>query len=175
MRAEIRQIFYDEATRRQLDPGFVPLDNTANLRPDWFELSVIRDFLLRASLQEDTWYGFLSPKFRHKTGLGSAEVNAFLRGCDASADVALFSTGWDQISFFLNPFEQGEFWHPGMADLSQEFLAHCGVDLDVRRYVSHTGNTVYSNFVVARPAFWRDWLVLANKLFDLAEGGSTDL
>jgi hypothetical protein len=175
MRAEIRQIFYDEATRRELDPGLLPLDNTANPRPDWFEFGVIRDFLLRTPLQEGTWYGFLSPKFRLKTGLGSADLNAFLRACDSGADVALFSPGWDQIAYFLNPFEQGEFWHPGLTDLSQQFLADCGVNLDLRRYVSHTGNTVYSNFVVAKPRFWREWLVLANKLFELTEAGRTEL
>ena len=41
----IYQIYYDEASRAALDPGFLPLDNTANLRPDWYEFHVIKKFL----------------------------------------------------------------------------------------------------------------------------------
>jgi hypothetical protein len=37
------QIFYDDRSRRSLDGGFIPLDNTRNERPDWFEFWVIRD------------------------------------------------------------------------------------------------------------------------------------
>ena len=42
--------FFDEATRALLDPGFLPLDNTANRRPEWYELWVIREFLRVISL-----------------------------------------------------------------------------------------------------------------------------
>ena len=175
MRAEIRQIFYDDSSRRELDPGFLPMDNTANARPDWFEFCVIRDYLSRASLQEDMWYGFLSPKFRLKTGLGAADVLSFLRASDSYANVALFSNAWDQIAYFLNSFEQGEFWHPGLTDASQQFLDRSGVTLDLRRHIAHTGNCVYSNFFAAKPAFWREWLRLADGLFDLVEAGQTDL
>ena len=65
--ANIYQIYYDEPSRQALDSGFIPLDNTDNLRPDWSELWVIRRFLLNTPLIEDQWYGFLSPKFTAKT------------------------------------------------------------------------------------------------------------
>lgn len=175
MRAEIRQIFYDDSSRRELDPGFLPMDNTANARPDWYEFGVIREYLSRASLQEDTWYGFLSPKFRLKTGLGAADVFKFLRASEPDANVALFSNAWDQIAYFLNSFEQGEFWHPGLTAVSQQFLDRSGVALDLRRHVAHTGNCVYCNFFAAKPAFWREWLRLADSLFDMVEEGQTDL
>lgn len=41
----IHQIFYSDDTRRTLDPGFIPLDNLANERPDWREYWPIRKFL----------------------------------------------------------------------------------------------------------------------------------
>ena len=175
MPSQIRQIYCDERSRLELDPGFLPLDNTANLRPDWFEFCVIRDFLLRTTLQEDSWYGFLSPKFRHKTGFTSDDVRKFLEACGPHADVALFSPGWDQIAYFLNPFEQGEFWHPGLTQLSQQLIDSFDIALDLRTYAAHSGNSVYSNFLVARPAFWKQWLRLANALFELVEAAQSPL
>ena len=169
MKAQVRQIFYDEATRALLDPGFLPLDNTANRRPEWYELWVIREFLRHHTLDADTWYGFVSPGFGAKTGLGSADVYRLLEGADASADVALFSPGWDQVGYFLNAFEQGDFWHPGLAQGAQAFFDRVGLDLDLQGHVGHSFNTVYCNFVVARPVYWHAWLDLANLLFDEIE------
>src|SRR5690349_5921280 len=105
----IHQIFYDDASQAQLEPGYLPLDNRANLRPDWYEFWSIRQFLLETPLQPGRWYGFFSPRFAEKTKLGSAEVLEFVRTIDGYADVALFSPYWDQIAYFQNPFEQGEY------------------------------------------------------------------
>lgn len=62
-KAYIHQIFYSEETRKSLDAGFIPLDNS-NQRPDWCEYWPIRNFLINAPLDSDGFYGFLSPKFR---------------------------------------------------------------------------------------------------------------
>jgi hypothetical protein len=171
----IHQIFYDESSKRMLDPGFVPLDNTSNERPDWYEFWVIREFLLNTVLQEDTWYGIFSPKFRHKTGLDATSVLNFVEYYSPSTDVAIFSPGWDQIAYFQNPFEQGDFWHPGLLDLSQQFLVSVGIDVDLRTLVTDSSTTVFSNYVVAKAAFWREWLRIANFFFDYVEYGREPL
>jgi hypothetical protein len=63
---KIYQIYYSEATKAHNDPGFLPMDNLANERPDWREYWPIRNYLLNNNLEEDTRYGFLSPKFEAK-------------------------------------------------------------------------------------------------------------
>jgi len=60
-----------------LDPGFRVLDNSSSERQDWFEYWPIRKFLLSEILQEDAFYGFLSPRFKEKTNLSSAAVFVF--------------------------------------------------------------------------------------------------
>ena len=59
MAIHIYQIYYDQATKQALDPGFIPLDNSNTERPDWYEFWPIRKFLKENQLQEDYWYGFL--------------------------------------------------------------------------------------------------------------------
>ena len=65
----IYQILNHYTSRQELDPGFEVLDNSANERPDWYEYWPIRGFLLEQALDENAFYGFLSPKFKLKTSL----------------------------------------------------------------------------------------------------------
>src|SRR5579863_9639609 len=91
-----------------LDPGFLVLDNSSNERPDWYEYWPIRKFLLNEPLDENAFYGFLSPKFKQKTNLGAGEVADFIRSADAATDVALFSPSIHNSAFYLNVFEHGD-------------------------------------------------------------------
>ena len=74
----VHQILARNNQREALDPGFLVLDNSANERSDWFEYWPIRKFLLGRPLQEDAFYGFLSPRFGSKTNLSAAAVDAFV-------------------------------------------------------------------------------------------------
>jgi hypothetical protein len=169
------QIYYDETTRAALDPGFTPLDNRSNQRPDWYELWVIRNYLQKHPLADDDWYGFLSPHFGRKTGLNSAHVEEFMAFARDKCDVALILTGWDQIAYFQNPFEQGEIWHPGITALSQAVLRRLGRDDDLSALISCSGNFTFANYIVAKGRYWRAWLALADGFFDLVERDTSAL
>lgn len=173
MPADIRihQIFYDEETRAMLDPGFIPLDNTSNERPDWYELWPIRRFLRETALDPEAWYGFFSPRFAAKTGLVSSAVRKVIRKVGADADLVLFSNARDQIAYFRNIFEQGEYSHPGLYDAMVSLLHEAGTSLDLRGIVDHSRSGVFGNYVVAKASFWREWLKLADLLVDLVESG----
>src|SRR5580698_8445735 len=83
----IYQILNHYTSRQDLDPGFGVLDNSANERPDWFEYWPIRKFLLGEVLDENAFYGFLSPKFGLKIGLSAAVVHDFILASDSVVDV----------------------------------------------------------------------------------------
>jgi hypothetical protein len=166
----VYQIFYNEESREALDPGFIPLDNTKNERPDWYEFWVIRTFLKEHPLREDAWYGFLSPKFVQKTGVRSASLLQALEMVQANADIVLAPYSWDQLAYFQNPFEQGEFWHPGLLSASQQLFDEIGCKVDLSQLVSHSESAAFSNFLVARSSYWIEWLELADRFFELVEG-----
>lgn len=164
---EIRQIFYDELTRSNIDPAYIPLDNRDG-KPDWFEFWAILNFVRENTLAADTWYGFFSPKFLHKTGMDAARVEKFI-STNVDADVILFPYRWDQLSFFVNPWEQGEFWHSGITEATQKFLDHIGFGVDITSLVSTTKSSVFSNFVVAKKDYWESWKALANAFLEYVE------
>jgi len=170
----VYQIFYDEKTRASLDPGFIPLDNTANERPDWFEFWVIRNYLKTQTLKPNSWYGFLSPKFEAKTGLKSQVVLDALHRFSDNSEVALFSPGWDQLAYFSNPFEQGDLFHPGLMDLCQDFFDLIDMKVDLRSLVTHSSTSVFCNYMVAKPTFWSRWLSIADRFFDFVEAEAPD-
>jgi hypothetical protein len=168
-------IAYSPATAASCPPGFELLDNLANPRPDWYEYGPVRRFLLREPLDPGTFYGFFSPKFQAKTGHTHADVAALVAAHGAAADVLLFSAHANQIAFFLNVFEQGEFFHRGLLDAARGWLGAAGLAVDPATLVMDARQIVYCNFFVARPAFWRRWLALGELLYAICEGEDSPL
>src|SRR3984957_11391696 len=98
------QILNHYTKREDLDPGFLVLDNASNERPDWFEYWPIRNFLLREPLDEESFYGFLSPKFKYKTNLSAAAAHKFVKQ-SFTADVVLLSPSIPLPPYHLNVFK----------------------------------------------------------------------
>lgn len=175
MKHNIYQIYYSEQSRNELDPGFIALDNTGQ-RPDWREYWPMRRFLLEETLEEDVLYGFFSPKFKLKTGLDSAEVHAFLNDAPDDVDVVTFSPFYDQAAYFANIFEHAAWMHPGIGPLIDEVLEliapgqNTGTD-----FVMSSFETIFCNYLVAKPAFWRRWLKDCEQIFQIAEAGANKL
>lgn len=168
-------IGYSAETRAALEPGFELLDNLENARPDWFEYWPVRRWLLTQPLQEERFYGFFSPKFRAKTGLGAAQVAEQLQRHGAGADVLLFSPFPTQMACYLNIFEQGEVSHPGFMQTCMEALQAIGRPAPLPQLVMDCRQTVFSNYFVARPAFWREWLGWTEPLFALCEDPASSI
>src|SRR5216684_997510 len=166
--AHIFQIVYSEQTRKMLDPGFLPLDNLDNERPDWREYWPIRRFLSSTELREGEFYGLFSPRFKEKTGLSSEEVRRFIH---ADYDVISFSHFFDQSCAFMNLFEQGEAHHEGFFALAQRFFDAIGYNLQLHQLVMDSRQIIFSNYFVAKSAFWREWFHSTEKLFQVAEQG----
>jgi hypothetical protein len=176
MTVHLYQVAYSEETFTRLMPGFQPLDNRANPRPDWFEFDPIRRFWLQPpAVDENAFYGFFSPKFTEKTGHTADTMHTRLAQQGAQLDVLLLSSLPNQIAFFINVFEQGEYFHHGLMGATQRWLAVSGLDPALASEWMDVRQTVFSNYFVARPAFWRAWLALADKLWNTCEGAPTPL
>lgn len=167
MPARLYQIAWSRQVLAALDPGFEPLDNLANERPDWREYWPIRRYLLTQPLDEGTHYAFFSPRFGGKTGLGAAAVRHFVDS--SSSDVVGFSPFFDQMAFYRNIFVQAAHQHPGLDPLLREWLAVLAPGLDMDTLVMDASDTLFCNFFAARPAFWREWLALGECLYAAAE------
>jgi hypothetical protein len=165
----IYQILNNYTSRQALDPGFGVLDNSANERPDWFEYWPIRKFLLNEALDENAFYGFLSPKFQSKTNLNAAAAREFILAADAATEVILLSPSIHNSAYYLNVFEHGDAEHPGLKRVAKRLLERLGLAADLDSLVSDSRNTVHSNYFIAKPRFWRAWLAINEEMFAIAE------
>lgn len=173
MNFELYQIAYDERSLELVrGSGFRLLDNMGRERPDWYEYWPIRRFLSTTALEDDVWYGFVSPRFGEKTGLGPRQVEEIVAShCSGGRqpDVVLFSPQPDMGAFFLNVFEQGELFHPGFLKLAQAVAEALGFQVPLATLVTDARQIVYSNYFVARKPFWQAWFRLTEAIFAMAE------
>jgi hypothetical protein len=179
MHIELYQIAYSPRSLAEVEPGYRVLNNLSNERPDWYEYDPIRRFLLGHELQDDTHYGFFSPKFSRKTGLTHDRVLAHVQAAGAATDAVLFSPQPDMGAFFLNVYEQAETFDPGFIAAAQAWLQYAGLlntdQVPLRGLVMDSRHIVFSNYFVAKPAFWREWLRFNESLHQLCEHGPESL
>jgi hypothetical protein len=168
-------IAYSAETRDGVPDGYGILDNMDNPRPDWREYWAIRKFLLAGGLDENALYGFFSPKFPEKVGLTHAQVVEFINSAPEDRNVFTFSPQPDMGAFFLNVFEQAETMHPGFTETCKRFFRLCGVEIYAQPLIMDSRHVVFSNFFVASPAFWRQWLEFTERLFAICEGEDCEL
>jgi predicted O-linked N-acetylglucosamine transferase (SPINDLY family) len=171
-KVQLLHIAYSQETFEQVSPGMLALDNRQNLRPDWQEYWPIRQFLLNTPLQEDAYYGFFSPRLREKTGLDGQAIRQFVSNLTNDYEIVTFSPQPDFGACFLNVFEQNDFLDPGFRDISQAFLNQLGWAVDLNNLIMDSRQIVFSNFFVAKPSFWRQWLALNEQLFAFCEQGA---
>ena len=176
-RVELFQIAYSEQSLADIGAGYSVLDNRTDSDPGWREYWPMRRYLLDHldALEADTWVGFFSPKFAAKTGLSHADVVRFVQESPADTDVVTFSPQPDMGSMFLNVFEQNELFDPGFTAATDVFLRSIDIEIDLRTLVMDSRQVVFSNFVVARPRFWKRWLDINEALFAVCEGPDSPL
>lgn len=162
-------IAYSTAVADTTEAGYQILDNRDNFRPDWREYWPIRNYITENVLSENEFYGFFSPRFLEKTGLSYDNLITYLNSRCLDFDVFTFSHQFDIGAFFQNVFYGGELMSPGFLDAAQRVFDRNSLDVNLGSLFMDSRTTVFSNYVVARPAYWRKWLELGEMVFSIAE------
>ena len=165
-------IAYSQPTLAMMRPGFKLLDNLSNVRPDWYESWPVRKFLTETTLDEDAYYGFFSPKFHLKTGLEANQLRKLIADSDEAVDAYFVCPQPEIGAVFLNPVLGSEFTDPGALATVQKVLDIAEIGVDIGSIVIDSNNLVYSNYVVAKPTYWRKWLKAVNCIYEIAETGT---
>lgn len=148
---------------------FIPLDHTANERNDWQEYWPIRKYLHTNQLEEDSLYGFLSPRFTEKTGLSGSQLVDFVAKEGFDKDIVTISPQPDMGAMFLNVFKQNELFDPGFCKTVDHIFKIIGINIDCQSCVMDSTHIVFSNYFFAKPSFWRRWLEINERIFFICE------
>ena len=155
---------------RNVETGFMALPRDGS--EDWGDYAAIRAYLMSEAVDEEALYGFVSADFVQKTGVGADQIAGFVDQ-NPDNDAYLFFPFTRDAACFLNVFEEGEFRHPGLQQLAQDYLEAVGLSLDLREFVTDFRAVAHTGYVVAKPVFWKTWFDLTEKVFELASSGDT--
>lgn len=165
--SKIHQIYYSQQSFESLDKGFISLDNSQG-RTDWMEFWPIRKYLLSTPIGDDELIGFFSPRFFEKTGLTAAEVKIHIEK-NPNHDVYLFNPYFHLAAWHPNLYIQASETHQDIGKVFNIVLSLIDIHTDVDQSVMSSFDTVFCNYFVAKLDFWKNWLMIAEFIYQLAE------
>jgi hypothetical protein len=121
----INQIYYLPSQLPLLDPAFTPYDNTANENREFAEYHIFEKEYNAGKIANDALTGYVSWKFGDKTRLQGSQFLKFI-AANPGYDVYFINPFPMQMKFFKNLWLQGEFYHPGILELSQRIFERAG-------------------------------------------------
>ena len=160
---KISQIYYAHEQLAHLDEAFVPYDNSMPSRDGEFEVGVLQDNFLKKNHLNTDFTGFVSWKFRAKTGLPG---NFFI-------DFIQQNPGYDV--YFINPFPaeirfknvwfQGNACHPNVMQFTQSLLDKLNYQLRLSEFINGIETLAYCNYWVANADFWERYMGFLQPLY----------
>jgi hypothetical protein len=163
MAISIHQIYYDPAQRSALDPAFIPYDNTANPCPEWREYHVFRTVWLAGACRGDDVTGYVSWKFRAKTGIPGRAFVEFI-AANPGHDVYFINPHRVEPRPFATIWQQAEVHHPGIVALAQRILAAVGFELDLMHLEQPPDQVLFCNYWAGTARFWDVYMDLGERV-----------
>ena len=167
MNLYLYQIYYNEKSKKNLDPKFLPLDNSANIKDGWMEYSAIRNVLLNKKFKNEVYIGFFSPRLKEKTGLTYKDI---FRSIEKRSELIYsFSPAFQSSTLFKNSFLHVEHWHPGLLRLASVYSSEVNLNVDLNNLVQDDSKIIFSNYFVAKYELWREWFQYSEKLYKFSQ------
>lgn len=140
---------------------------------EWQHFFRVREFFQSTdhsiSLDKNRLYGFLPQCFQTLVGMNVGQLLEKVAHLPKNTAVAGVILPADGNAFFLNVFEQLEVFDPGFTALGEQFFALAGTQVQLQSLVMDSRQSVVSPLLLARPAFWRQWLAIAEQLYRLMQ------
>lgn len=162
----IYQIQYSNNVIGEFDSSFLTYDCRKNPESEKREIAHMLRFYEEVVLKQNSakYFGLLSPKFSNKAKISG---KSFIDWIDANPGYDVyFINPFPQLSYWnFNIWTQGEFWHPGLKDLSTALLNSAGYNFDIEDLPRNNNKTaLYSNFWVANKKFWDSYMEFIKKI-----------
>ncbi len=170
MLTHIHQIYYIPSQLPLLDAAFTPYDNTANENREFAEYYIFEKEYKAGKVREGALTGYVSWKFGQKTRLSGQKFIDFIQA-NPNYDVYFINPFPMQMKFFKSLWQQGEFFHPGITELSEEILRLAGYDIDLTSAVHDRKTALYCNYWVGTRQFWDRYMAFTQPIVEVLRSG----
>lgn len=166
----IHQIYYLPSQLPLLDPAFTPYDNIANENREFAEYHIFEKEYKAGKIADDALTGYVSWKFGDKTRLRGRQFLKFV-AANPGYDVYFINPFPMQMKFFKNMWLQGEFYHPGILELSQRIFERAGYAIDLSAEVQKRETALYCNYWVGSKTFWEKYMAFIGPINNVLRSG----
>jgi len=156
MNYKIFQICFEPNQISQVDPLLTPFDNIKNERPELREFHSFNRIIDEGFVDDLDAWGVFGPRWQDKMR-HSSQVIVDAINDNPNADVWIFNHARVQDAFTYNVWEQGEYFHKGIREVTTAALKAGGYDTTTLEVVM-TDATCYCSYFVATKAFWLDYI-----------------
>jgi len=163
-------IYYNQETRAGIPSEFIPLDNCVPERNEIFEIEPILRFIVESEIENDSFYGFFSPKLFEKTGLCADDIFPIDEKEFKHYDIISISPYPISERWFKNPIHQGK-QHGSFRwrfDCLVSETKISAFELQ-EEFIYGTPNPkyfLYSHYFWAKGNFWKKWAENILKIFE---------
>ena len=155
MKPTLYSICFDKSQIGEVKSPMIPFNNIENLRPELREYQSFKRILNEGYATE--LYGVFGPraeqKLRYSGDIIHSEVVA-----NPLHDVYLFNHARIQSVLFLNVWEQGEYFHPGISKVVRYALDKNGLDPSIVDEIMYDKQMCFCSYFVATKAFWYNYM-----------------
>ena len=168
----IYQIFHKTELKSLLDPDFIPLDhcdytqNNPEESNKWREWPILKKigYDLAKADDADIW-GFVSYKFNEKTNCSGKDFINFIKN-NPDADVWFMEPNYKPFNPFLNPWQQGELYHPGISNIPNFMFQAAGNQINVMEIPMRI---CWYNFFAGTEKFWKLYFEVIDNMIEVAQ------
>lgn len=162
----IYQAYYDNSQLSNLDPAFIPFDNTANDAPHLREFPMWKK-LFEKHKDTDAFWGLMSWRWYDKTKIVGQQFKEFIEK-NEGFDCYHFDPFPDLHRQFKNLWVQGDIWHSGMLNYANRLFSK--LDIKVRAEDLQYGREDFGtcNYYVANSDYWKNLLMFMDHCLELS-------
>jgi hypothetical protein len=164
----ILSIVYDENSHSHARGH--KLCNFLNPEPDFREYYAFKSLyesLIQYEHNPQVYYGALSWKFPQKTGgLQSNIFKNYMSLHINKCDVFFINPYPSKDHAFPSVFHQGELYHPGIMDMTNNLLRMAGYNFSLAEVESKRENMAYCNYWVGNKKFWDEYIAFTLPLYN---------
>ncbi|NCQ52070.1 hypothetical protein GW796_09285 [archaeon] len=161
---KIYQIYYDEKSKSKISRLLMPYNNSNPDKPFEFEYGVMRKLYKNFDFEKEKYLGVLSWKFKEKSRIDPSKLVLWLDK-NKKKDVYTINPFYMLNKRYKSLWEQGEYFNPGIKNITKELLERANINLDLER--SHSAKVAcYCNYWVANKKFWDLYMSYTEKLYE---------
>lgn len=165
MNFKLFQIYFQRDQLKDIDPLLTPFDNTSNLRPELREYHSFKRILDEGHTSDLDAWGVFGPRWKDKIRYDAKEIFDTINS-NSDHDVFLFNHARIQHALTYSVWEQGEYYHKGIKEVSSYVLTQLGYNPIVLDEFMTDSVVCYCSYFVAKKQFWLDYIDFLDKVYD---------